>query len=52
MEEDPTRIESVNVTTQAVRTTINGDTIVYNASAYKVMEDCRHRRAALEDAGA
>ena len=39
MEEDPTRIESVNVTTQAVRTTINGDTIVYNASAYKVMSD-------------
>lgn len=39
MEEDPTRIESVNVVTQAVRTTINGDTLVYNASAYKVMSD-------------
>lgn len=39
MEEDAKQIDAVSVTTQAVRTTINGDTIVYNASAYKVMPD-------------
>ena len=39
MEEDAQQIDAVSVTTQAVRTTINGDTIVYNASAYKVMPD-------------
>lgn len=39
MEEDNLKIEAVSVTTQAVRTTINGDTIVYNAAAYKVLPD-------------
>ncbi len=39
MEDDAQQIDAVSVTTQAVRTTINGDTIVYNASAYKVMPD-------------
>lgn len=39
LEEDAQKIDAVSVTTQAVRTTINGDTIVYNASAYKVMPD-------------
>lgn len=39
LEEDATQIETVNVTTQAVRTTINGDTIVYNAGAYQVLPD-------------
>lgn len=39
LEEDTQQIDAVSVTTQAVRTTINGDTIVYNASAYKVMPD-------------
>ena len=39
LEEDATQIETVNVTTQAVRTTINGDTIVYNAGAFQVLPD-------------
>ncbi len=39
IEEDVTAIEAVSVKTQAVRTTINGDTVVYNASAYKVLPD-------------
>ena len=39
IEEDNLKIEEVSVVTQAVRTTINGDTIVYNASAYKVLPD-------------
>ena len=39
LEEDATQIETVNVTTQAVRTTINGDTIDYNAGAYQVFPD-------------
>ena len=39
LEEDATQIEQVVVSTQAVRTTINGDTIVYNAGAYQVLPD-------------
>lgn len=39
IEEDSKIIETINVETQAVRTTVNGDTIVYNAAAYKVLPD-------------
>ena len=39
IEEDMQQIAGVDVKTQAVRTTINGDTIVYNAGAYKVLPD-------------
>lgn len=39
IEEDLQKIDQVDVKTQAVRTTINGDTIVYNAGAYKVLPD-------------
>lgn len=39
IEEDSKLIETINVETQAVRTTVNGDTVVYNASAYKVLPD-------------
>ncbi len=39
IEEDVQTIEAVSVKTQAVRTTINGDTTVYNAGAYKVLPD-------------
>ena len=39
LEEDATQIDQVVVSTQAVRTTINGDTIVYNAGAYQVLPD-------------
>lgn len=39
IEEDSKLIETINVETQAIRTTVNGDTIVYNASAYKVLAD-------------
>lgn len=39
LEEDPLLIETISVETQAVRTTINGDTVVYNAAAYKVLPD-------------
>ncbi|MBP3290322.1 MAG: outer membrane beta-barrel protein [Alistipes sp.] len=39
IEEDSKLIETISVETQAVRTTINGDTVVYNASAYKVLPD-------------
>ena len=33
------RIDEVSVVTQAVRTSINGDTISYNAAAFKVLPD-------------
>lgn len=39
IEEDVLAIDAVSVKTQAVRTTINGDTVVYNAGAYKVLPD-------------
>lgn len=39
LDEDTKRIDAVSVTALAVRTTINGDTIVYNAAAYKVLPD-------------
>lgn len=39
IEENPLLIETINVETQAVRTTINGDTVVYNAAAYQVLPD-------------
>ena len=39
IEEDLQQIDQIDVKTQAVRTTINGDTIVYNAGAYKTLPD-------------
>ena len=33
------KIDEVSVVTQAIRTSINGDTISYNASAFKVLPD-------------
>lgn len=39
LEEDPLLIETISIEAQAVRTTINGDTVVYNAAAYKVLPD-------------
>lgn len=39
IEPDVVALESVSVEAMAVRTTINGDTLVYNAAAYKVLPD-------------